>query len=223
MVNLTIDGKSVEVPEGTTVLRAAEMAGIDLAVVEMQGEAAERLHLFGPVGSWRFPQQAARYLRGQALGRCERGPGKAREQRRWLVVGPEPAHLRDHPFSGLSLAPGAGLDLDVGAKTELKQQGQGLGQGGDAFAGKARVEPAASIQLGERLCIQIAHPATPIGGALEPVIMDDKRHTLTRQLDVKLDPATAAARRFAQGRERVLGCPRGSTAVGDHGRIEQER
>lgn len=30
MVNLTIDGKSIEVPEGTTVLRAAEMAGIDI-------------------------------------------------------------------------------------------------------------------------------------------------------------------------------------------------
>ena len=30
MVSLTIDGKKVEVPEGTTVLRAAEMAGIDI-------------------------------------------------------------------------------------------------------------------------------------------------------------------------------------------------
>lgn len=28
MINLTIDGKQVEVPEGTTVLRAAEKAGI---------------------------------------------------------------------------------------------------------------------------------------------------------------------------------------------------
>ena len=30
MVNLTIDGKEIQVPEGTTVLRAAEMAGIDI-------------------------------------------------------------------------------------------------------------------------------------------------------------------------------------------------
>ncbi|HEX7433230.1 MAG TPA: molybdopterin-dependent oxidoreductase [Anaerolineaceae bacterium] len=30
MVNITIDGKTVEVPEGTTVLRAAEMAGITI-------------------------------------------------------------------------------------------------------------------------------------------------------------------------------------------------
>ena len=30
MVKLTIDGQTVEVPEGTTVLRAAEQAGIDI-------------------------------------------------------------------------------------------------------------------------------------------------------------------------------------------------
>ena len=30
MINLNIDGKQVEVPEGTTVLRAAQQAGIDV-------------------------------------------------------------------------------------------------------------------------------------------------------------------------------------------------
>jgi formate dehydrogenase major subunit len=30
MVNVTIDGKQIQVPEGTTVLRAAESAGIKI-------------------------------------------------------------------------------------------------------------------------------------------------------------------------------------------------
>mgnify|MGYP005868584645 FL=1 len=30
MVQITINGKQIEVPEGTTVLRAAELAGIDI-------------------------------------------------------------------------------------------------------------------------------------------------------------------------------------------------
>src|SRR5512136_3052642 len=30
MVQITIDGKQIEVPEGTTVLRAAQMAGINI-------------------------------------------------------------------------------------------------------------------------------------------------------------------------------------------------
>ena len=30
MVQITINGKEIEVPEGTTVLRAAEMAGIHI-------------------------------------------------------------------------------------------------------------------------------------------------------------------------------------------------
>ncbi len=30
MVSLTIDGKTIQVPEGTTVLKAAEMAGVEI-------------------------------------------------------------------------------------------------------------------------------------------------------------------------------------------------
>lgn len=63
MVNLTIDGKKVEVPEGTTILQAAAKLGIDIptlcylkeineigdcrmCLVEVEGKEDLLLHVF---------------------------------------------------------------------------------------------------------------------------------------------------------------------------------
>jgi hypothetical protein len=54
-IKLTINDKEIEVPAGTTVLRAAQMAGIDMPVVRGRGRrgaySSTLLYLAGKPGS----------------------------------------------------------------------------------------------------------------------------------------------------------------------------
>ena len=80
------------------------------------------------------------------------------------------------------------------------------------------MEPIPRVEMPDRGEGEPAHPAAPVGRAIESVVVNQNRFTVSGEPDIELDPTAADIFRCAEAGEGVFGRTCGGTAMTDHRR-----
>src|SRR5207248_5171283 len=150
---------------------------------------------------------------------AQRGQGRAQKagDQYGRNTAPEPGEGGGDGRGGRAALAAIGLDLDIDREAQLHREKQRFFERRYRPAGKFRRKPSTGIKAANSGKAVGRDAALSGRRPVEPRVMTQDEYAVAGQPHIELDPAAAELSGAAQTGKRVLGRPRGSAAMADHG------